>query len=111
MPSAPWSRASSKAAIVFSGASAEAPRCAMIIGRVAGVLGPVSDAMALSSRAHADPRHLPTVHRAGGAGLLRPAGGPTGADTAGRPADHRAQSRDVRGPGAGHDPDPAAGVL
>ena len=71
MPSAPCSSASSKAAMVFSGASAEAPRWPITRGRASapGTVG-LRRGVALSGRAHARDRRRPAGHPARSAHLL-----------------------------------------
>src|SRR6266436_5602114 len=94
MPSAPSAIAVSKATIVCSGASADAPPCAITRGRRSIVS--VTTSVAHSSRGHARPERSPPVHPSRGAPLL--ANPPRGDTAHSRPraAHHRSESRDLR---------------
>src|SRR6266542_4350687 len=94
MASAPSAIAASKATIVCSGASADAPPCAITRGRRSIVS--VTTSVAPSSRGHARPERSPPVHPSRGAPLLADPPRGDGAHSRRRTAHHRSEPRDLR---------------
>src|SRR6185295_4386386 len=105
MASAPSAMARSKAAMVFSGAAAEAPRWAITSG--GALIVPFRASVAVAGREDAGPGRGSPGHVGLGADVLRYPLRGNRAYPARGPAAHHAQPRDLRRPSAGEHSHPA----